>query len=109
MNHVSILVGILCVFLVDFVEVKLANQNQRTLLEAADFMTGNNTDSSYFYLKLLRDNAQRAGNEKEIGLAYHGLDKLLYHRGIYSQSLENLLLAEEIFEKLKYLSEQVTF
>jgi len=107
MNHVSILVGILGVFLVDFVEVNLTNQNQRTLLEAADFMTGNNTDSSYFYLKLLRDNAQRAGNEKEIGLAYHGLGKLLYHRGIYSQSLENLLLAEEIFEKLKYDSATV--
>jgi hypothetical protein len=40
MNHVLVFVGILYVFLVDFVEVKLGNQNQRTLLEAADFRTG---------------------------------------------------------------------
>jgi tetratricopeptide (TPR) repeat protein len=107
MNHVSIILGLFYVFLVDFVKVNLANQNQRTLLEAADFMTGSNTDSSYFYLKLARDNAQREGNEKEMGLAHHGIGKLLYHRGIYSQSLENLLLAEEIFEKLRYDSATV--
>ncbi|RPA70410.1 tetratricopeptide repeat protein [Cyclobacteriaceae bacterium YHN15] len=107
MNHVSIILGLFYVFLVDFVEVNLAKQNQKTVLEAAEFMMESNPDSSYFYLKLARDNAQQAGNEKEIGLAYHGLGKLLYHKGIYSQSLENLLLAEEIFEKLKYDSATV--
>jgi tetratricopeptide (TPR) repeat protein len=57
-------------------------------------------DSSYFFLKRDQLLAEQSGDEEKISAIHHAMGKLLFHRGVYSQSLEHFLLAEELFERL---------
>lgn len=102
MKRGLIIIGFIYFFSIVCFGFSEALPSQKDALDKANFFLLSNPDSSYFYAKLALEKAQRNEIEKELGLAHHAMGKLLFYRGIYSQALENLLLAEQLFEKLEY-------